>query len=75
MLSFLAQDTGFPLGSLCDHRPKHGLHQTAGLFQEDRGDLDGGAAQKCGCSGPQLQGVPEPAAAWGGWQGFHLCEV
>ena len=20
-------------------------------------------------------GVPEPVAAWGGWQGFHMCEV
>jgi len=30
---------------------------------------------KCSCSGLQLQGVPEPAAARGEWQGFHLYEV
>jgi len=33
------------------------LHQRVDLLQEDRGDSDGGPAQKCSCSGLQLQGA------------------
>ncbi|XP_010727023.1 F-box/LRR-repeat protein 3 isoform X2 [Meleagris gallopavo] len=58
-----------------DCKFKHGLYQMAGLPREDCGDPDGGLAQKCGGSGLWLQGVPEPAAAGGGWRGHHLrCE-
>jgi len=51
------------------------VYETVGLFQEDSGDPDRGPAQKCGDSGVWLQGVPEPTAAKGGWEGCHLHEV
>lgn len=53
----------------------HGLHQAVSSSHKDCGDLSGGPAQECGCAGLQLQGVPESATAWRGWQGFHLHEV
>lgn len=54
---------------------EHGPYQAAGLSQEDCGHPDRGPAQKCDRSGPRLRRVPEPAAAKGGWEGCHLCEM
>lgn len=53
----------------------HGLHQEMNLPHKDCGGPDGGPAHECGCLGLQLWEVPEPAAAQGLWQEFHLCEV
>lgn len=44
------------------------------LTPQRHGDADRGEAQECGCSGLQLQRVPETAAAQGGWQVKCECE-
>lgn len=65
-------ETGLPSDCLLENTSSYGLREAESSLQKECGDPDQVPAQKCGCSDFWLQGVPEFAAATGGWLRYLL---